>query len=174
MGLNFRNSTSSTVYVAIGYLNYGCSPVTYAKIGWYRLFPGETRQVWSGYAGGRTFFYYAEDSFGRSWSGAYFTQVPNQAFHLCWNAGCFPCRNLGFRRIDISIFYRDYTVNLVSSSSRSSSKQGNILMALPSKQDMSKPKFRKMPTMARTKNLKKGTPVFANRMALPRKLKRKK
>lgn len=60
MGLNFRNSTSETIFVAYAYPDFSCSPVNYATIGWYRIEPGQSRQVWSGYAGGNTFFYYAE------------------------------------------------------------------------------------------------------------------
>lgn len=171
MGFNFRNNTNSTVYIAYAYQNSNCRPVTYAKIGWYRVEPGQTRQVWSGYAGGRTFYYFAEDVFGRTWNGPYFTQIPNQAFHWCWNTGCSTCRNLGFRRIDVPVFYADYTINLLLTSSQGKSKSGNILTALPSKLKKVKPLLIK--PMALPSKRKRGKPILSNHMALPSKLKRK-
>lgn len=56
MGLRFRNSTSETVFVAYAYPNFNCTPINYATIGYYRIEPGQTREVWRGHAGGNTFF----------------------------------------------------------------------------------------------------------------------
>lgn len=69
MGLNFRNSTNAAIFVVFAYPDFSCTPVNYSKTGWYRVNPGQTVQLWSGYAGGNTFFYYAEDDFGREWRG---------------------------------------------------------------------------------------------------------
>lgn len=122
MGLFFRNNTNRTVYVAYGYLNFDCGPVTYAKRGWYRIDPGQTRLVRRGYVGGRTYYFYAEDAFGRRWSGAYFTDVPQQAFNWCWNTGCTTCRNVGFRRFRVGALRYNYTITLSAGTSRSTSK----------------------------------------------------
>ncbi len=79
MGVNFRNSTNAAIFLVFAYPDFSCTPVNYSKAGWFRVNPGQTIQVWSGFAGGNTFFYYAEDDFGRTWRGSYFTQVPENA-----------------------------------------------------------------------------------------------
>ncbi|AJS60623.1 DUF1036 domain-containing protein [Paenibacillus sp. IHBB 10380] len=170
MSLYFRNSTNASVYVAYAYQDSSCRPVTYTKIGWYRVDPGQTRLVWNGYVGGRTFFYYAEDAFRRQWSGSYFTQLPNQAFQWCWNTGCTTCRNLGFSRIDISVIYANFTINLTTSSSQGVAKSGNIHTALPTKSIKGKPVLRRTPKVMPS-NLEKGKPILVNRIILPGKRK---
>ncbi|TKH45947.1 DUF1036 domain-containing protein [Paenibacillus sp. FSL R10-2782] len=171
MGLNFRNSTNAPIYVAYAYPNFSCSPVNYAKIGWYRVDPGQTREVWKGYAGGNTFYYYAESSFGRTWSGSYYTQIPNQAFHWCWNVGCTTCRNLGMRRIPVSSIYANYTIDLVTSTSQRATQSDNVRTALPSKQSKEESLVVRTPKAA--KKVKQGTPITLNRRVFPEKLRRK-
>ncbi|WP_431091349.1 DUF1036 domain-containing protein [Paenibacillus sp. 8b26] len=171
MGLNFRNSTNAAIYVVYAYPNFSCSPVNYAKIGWYRVDPGQTREVWNGYAGGNTFYYYAESSFGRTWAGTYFTQIPEQSFHWCWNVGCTTCRNLGLRRVPVSVIYANYTINLITSTSQSSTESNNVRTALPTKQKAGESLVVRIPKTA--KKLKKGAPVTLNRRSFPEKLRRK-
>lgn len=172
MGLNFRNTTGATVYVAYAYLNFNCRPVTYAKIGWYRVDPGQTVQVWSGFAGGHTFFYYAEDLFGRVWSGSYFTQVPRTGFHWCWDTRCATCRTVGMRRIYVDLFNADFTINLISSTSKGVSKLRNVHNALPTKRHTGKPIVRKTPVSLPRRRIK-GKPLLANRVRLPLRRKRR-
>ncbi|MEK5235639.1 DUF1036 domain-containing protein [Paenibacillus sp. FSL L8-0470] len=167
MGLNFRNSTSETIFVAYAYPDFSCSPVNYATIGWYRIEPGQSRQVWSGYAGGNTFFYYAEsDSY--TWSGGYYTEIPNDAFNQCWDSDCNDCRELGFRRIPVRSSVRNYTVVLISSSSRSKKGLIHLRTALPTKPG--KRLTRRVPLKAR--KLAPGRPVLAKRRAVPKRRRR--
>lgn len=112
MGVNFRNSTNAAIFLVFSYPDFSCTPVNYSKAGWFRVNPGQTIQVWSGFAGGNTFFYYAEDDFGRTWRGSYFTQVPENAFDWCWDTGCTTCRNVGLRRIAVSPFVLNYNYRL--------------------------------------------------------------
>ena len=165
MGFNFRNSTSSPVYIAFGYPNSGCGPVNYAKIGWYRVDPGQTRQVRSGYVGNQTFYYYAEDAFGRRWSGPYFTDLPQQAFHWCWNTGCTTCRYLGMRSVSVPLFYFDYTVNLISTSSKGKIISRYVRNALPSKRGAIS-SIKKTPVNL-PKKVVKGKQILKNRVSLP-------
>ncbi|RKD24611.1 hypothetical protein BEP19_09560 [Ammoniphilus oxalaticus] len=172
MGLYFQNSTNRTVYVTYGYPNRGCGPVNYAKIGWYAIAPGQRRLLWSGYAGGNTFYYYAEDGVGRTWSGVYFTDVSNQAFHWCWDTRCASCRSVGMRPVSVPFFYSDYTVNLISSSSQRRSKAGNIRYVLPSAKGV-RVQAKKIPLLAK-KRRGKGKPVSVRRVSLPKRTVRKK
>lgn len=168
MGLLFRNSTGSTVYVSYAYYDPSCRPVTYAKVGWFRVFPGQQVQVWSGYAGGQTFYYYAESVSGRRWGGPYFTQVPDFAYRWCWNTGCTVCTNVGFGRVDVGLIYFNQIINLTSVSSQAKSKAGNVLNVSPTKLKKVKPGLgnkhnrRPLPT-----KLKKGFQV-GKRVAKPR------
>lgn len=167
MGLRFRNSTSETVFVAYAYPNFNCTPINYATIGYYRIEPGQTREVWRGHAGGNTFFYYAEsDSY--TWSGDYYTEIPYEAFHQCWDSDCNDCRELGFRRIPVGSSVRNFTVVLISSSSRSKKGLPHLRTALPTKPG--KPIVRRVPLKAR--KLTPGRPVSVNRRAVPKKRRR--
>ncbi|AUS07484.1 DUF1036 domain-containing protein [Laceyella sacchari] len=170
MGLLFRNSSNSTVYVAYAYQNSDCRPITYAKIGWFRLDPGQLREVWSGFAGGRTFFYYAESD-RLVWTGPYFTQVPFQAFHWCWNVGCTTCRNVGMNRVDVGNFVFNHTVNLIGIGSSQRKSSENVTIALPTNPTNKKPVPRQMPTTM-PKKLRKGCPVLKNRVTFPLKVRR--
>lgn len=173
MGLYFRNNTNRPVYVAYAYLNFNCGPVNYAKRGWYRVEPGQTRLVRSGYVGGRTYYYYAEDDFGRRWSGAYVTQVPQQAFHWCWNTGCTTCRNVGFRRFYVGVLNYNYTITLTASTSRGAARTDNVGVELPTRSTAGEPRVRKTPK-APVRNTKKGKALVDNRVRLSGRLKRRK
>ncbi|MDP4096330.1 DUF1036 domain-containing protein [Paenibacillus sp. P96] len=172
MGLNFRNSTNSPVYVAYAYPNLGCRPVTFRKVGWYRIEPGQTRQVWIGYAGGNTFYYYAENDSGQEWSGSFPTEVPLQAFSWCWNTGCTTCRNVGFRELYVSLLNANYTINLISSSSQRTPNARNIRSTLPTGSRTGRKIVRKIPRPL-TGNVKEGTPRLLNRTAFPARTARK-
>ncbi|MDR6778446.1 hypothetical protein J2W98_002723 [Paenibacillus peoriae] len=163
MGLNFRNSTNAAIFVVFAYPDFSCTPVNYSKAGWYRVNPGQTIQVWSGFAGGNTFFYYAEDDFGREWRGTYFTQVPENAFNWCWDTGCTTCRSVGLRRIAVSPFVLDYTINFVTSSSQRKPASSTLRMTLPSKATQEKPILRRVPTTP--KRLKQGKTLLQKRIA---------
>ncbi len=114
MGLYFRNNTNSPIWVAYAYHSPGCEGgVNWSKKGWYTILPGSTAKVWSGWAGGEKFFYFAEDSAGHQWTGQFFTHVPWNAFDWCWNTASTNGRTVGFRKIDtISWEIMDYTRNL--------------------------------------------------------------
>jgi hypothetical protein len=115
MGLYFHNKTGSAVWVTYAYYSPGCEVgVNWEKKGWYHVLPGTTAKVWSGWAGGNKFFFFAEDDFGHSWVGSFFTFVPWNAFDWCWNTASTNGRTVGFRKIDtISWNISDYTINLV-------------------------------------------------------------
>lgn len=116
MGLYFRNSTPNTVYVAFAYIDSACFNEgldSRRKKGWYQVLPGQTSKVWTGWAGGKYFWFYAEDDAGHTWSGTDFTPVPDDAFNLCWNIGCSTCTNVGFQMALVtSIFDVDKIINL--------------------------------------------------------------
>lgn len=171
MSFYIRNLTNSRLYVAFGYRNTNCSPVVYAKIGWYTLDPGQIRQLASGFSGGQTYYLYAEDAFGRRWGGPYFTQVPNTAFHWCWNTGCSTCRSVGFDREDVPPTSFNHIVSFAFGSGRGKSKSGNNVTLWPSNLKNVKPRFIKPMTMS---SKQKKVRVLSNsRVALPSKLKRK-
>lgn len=115
MGLYFRNSTNATIWVAYARHSPGCEGgVDWAKKGWYEIGPGSTAKVWSGWAGGEKFFFFAEDNAGHVWAGDFFTPVPWDAFDWCWNTGSTASRDVGFRKIDtISWEIMDYTIPIV-------------------------------------------------------------
>jgi hypothetical protein len=115
MGLYFKNKTGSPVWVTYAYYSPGCEGgVDWSKKGWYHVLPGNTAKVWSGWAGGDKFFFFAEDDFGHHWSGPFFTFVPWNAFDWCWNTASNNGETVGFRKINtISWNIIDYTINLV-------------------------------------------------------------
>lgn len=163
MGLNFRNSTNAAIFVAYAYPDFSCSPVNYSKAGWFRVNPGQTIQVWSGFAGGNTFFYYAEDHFGREWRGSYFTQIPQQAFNWCWDTGCTTCRNLGLRRVTVGPFVLNHTIDFITSGSQRKPTSGNLRTTLPTRTKEEQPILRRVP--ATPKRLKQGKPLLQKRIA---------
>ncbi|MFN0026335.1 MAG: hypothetical protein ACKV2O_03985 [Acidimicrobiales bacterium] len=89
--------------------------VDYMKKGWYRIAPGQEIKVWSGWAGGDAWFFYAEsDDMSLVWAGQFHTQVPNQAFDNCWSLGFSNGTDLGFRRVRPGADIMDYTVRLIT------------------------------------------------------------
>jgi|UniRef100_UPI00403F2ACA hypothetical protein len=146
MGLSFRNSTSVTIYVAFAYYssascNKGSIPLIpwpswYEAVGWYTINPGQTVEVLNGAVNNREIYYYAESADRRLvWSGVNYLTLPQNAFKLCGGAGyCAAplCRRLGLRKISIGN-YRNYTVNIVSTSIQSQSNFLNVNTAVPGK-----------------------------------------
>ena len=113
MGLYFRNKTNETVFVAYAYASPGCDGSEWAKKGWYRIVPGGTAKVLTGWAGNSKYFYYAEtESRTRVWQGPFFTPLPANAFDWCWNTGSTNSRTLGLRKFEVGWSTMDYTVGL--------------------------------------------------------------
>lgn len=114
MGLYFQNVTGDPIYVAYAYNAPGCEGgVNWAKKGWYRIGPGGTVKVLSGWAGPGKYFCYAEnESRTRNWSGTFFTQLPPRAFDWCWNTGSTDSRTLGLAKVEVGWGTMDYTVRL--------------------------------------------------------------
>jgi hypothetical protein len=73
MALYFQNAYSSTVWFSFLYYDTSCAGTPFRKLGWYRLDPGQTLNLWDTdlrYVGPAAF--YAEewrDSGGATWSG---------------------------------------------------------------------------------------------------------
>jgi hypothetical protein len=115
MGFYFKNNRQEVIWVVFGYPREGCEGgVDYGKKGWYRLAPGDVAKVYTGWAGSDAYFYYAEaDDLSPKWSGRYFTDVPLNAFDLCWNLGVSgAATRLGFRRVHVDYDIMDYTLGL--------------------------------------------------------------
>lgn len=114
MGLYFHNKTNVTLQIVYAHSDPKCEGDKWIKKGWYKVAPGKTVKVWSGWAGGKKFFYYAEDTrgLGHVWSGDFFTQIPYNAFSWCWNTGSTDSRTLGLKKIKISTTIMDHTINL--------------------------------------------------------------
>lgn len=115
MSLYFKNSTQDTIFVAYGYHAPGCEGGTdWAKKGWYRIVPGGTAKVFSGIAGGRKYFFFAENEAGTSsWSGPFFTQLPSRAFDWCWTTGSSDSRTLGLSKLEVEWGILDHTVRFI-------------------------------------------------------------
>ncbi|WP_025676752.1 DUF1036 domain-containing protein [Paenibacillus polymyxa] len=141
MGFYVRNSTPNPISVAVGYYDSGCSPITYAKRGWYRIEPGRRAFLVAGSAANQTFYVYGHDSFGNWWGGNFYTDVPREAFTRCWIAGCQGqgCRNVGFDEINVGNF-DNYTLNLVDST-QGASKSRRTLVAKKRKTNFKLGKF---------------------------------
>ncbi|WP_432421743.1 DUF1036 domain-containing protein [Paenibacillus peoriae] len=151
MSLYFRNSTKSTVQVAIFYHASRCGFVFVGQTGilstWYRLAPGQTREVVTGNVGDRTIYYYAE-SISRNlvWSGSFPIHVPNYSFNGCWiwniNGNlCNNCRRVGFKTLNIQRGFVNFTVNLITNSAQRKTKLKNVRMVLPTKRVKRKSKL---------------------------------
>jgi hypothetical protein len=114
MGLYFTNKVNETVWVAYAFHVSGCEGgVDWEKKGWYQIAPGATAKVYTGWAGGSTFFFYAEgDNASPVWAGPFFTHLPWNAFDWCWNTASTNGRTLGLRKIEISWENMDYTIGL--------------------------------------------------------------
>ncbi|WP_148929774.1 DUF1036 domain-containing protein [Paenibacillus methanolicus] len=148
MSLFFRNTTNSVLRVAIYFHDTRCG---FHIIGeriilaaWYRLDPGQSRQLVSGTVGGSDFYYYAENTARTmTWSGNFTTDVPNNGHNGCWSRGvpggvCSNCRRLGFRTISIPAGTVNYTINLIASSAQRNERRKNTHMALPTKRNLSR------------------------------------
>ncbi len=114
MGLYFKNKTNETLQASFAYHAPGCEGgVNWAKKGWWKMFPGQTVKVYTGWVGGSKFFFYAEGVDGSPvWAGSFFTHLPWNAFDWCWNTASTNGRNLGLRKIVISPEFMDYTIGL--------------------------------------------------------------
>ncbi|WDZ55511.1 DUF1036 domain-containing protein [Paenibacillus polymyxa] len=158
MSLYFTNSTSNTIYAAYAYPDSDCHPMNYSKKGWYRIKPGDTRKVWNGSVGGTTFYYYAEDRSGNTWSGTYYTWLPNGTdhnFNWCWSYSSKSSRQVGLRILPIDESVVNFTLEFVTSTSKSKPASKTARTALPSKSADSG--IRRIPR--RPVRFKKGTPV---------------
>jgi uncharacterized protein DUF1036 len=117
MALFFHNATGSTIDLAYAEYDSSCSSEgqPYVKRGWYIISPGETQKVWNGWAGGESFYYYAESATGR-WSGPHRSMVhPRDAFEWCWDAVSTAGVYVGFRAVGhIDPWVVDRTVRLTS------------------------------------------------------------
>ncbi|WP_254329635.1 DUF1036 domain-containing protein [Paenibacillus sp. MZ03-122A] len=157
MSLFFTNNTSNTIYAAYAYPDSDCHPMNYSKMGWYRLEPGDTREIWSGSVGGTTFYYYAEDHSRNTWRGTYRTRLPRNTshdFHWCWNDSRGSSRRVGMRRLAIDSSVENYTVEF-SRTNQSLLSTKTTRRALPSKsEDSGINRIPRRPT-----RFKKGTPV---------------
>lgn len=114
MGLYFYNRTNEMVQIVFAHYDPNCEgDVKWRKKGWWRIAPGQTVKVWSGRPGGQKFLYYAENSFGQTWAGDYFTQIPGRQFDWCWNLGSTDSRNLGLALTSqISSTSMDHTIKI--------------------------------------------------------------
>ena len=157
MSLFFTNNTSNTIYAAYAYPDSDCHPMNYSKMGWYRIEPGDTREVWSGSVGGTTFYYYAEDHSGNTWRDSYRTRLPRNTsrdFHWCWNFSSGSSRRVRMRRLPIDSSVDNYTVDF-SRTNQSQLSTKTSRRALPSKSKDSG--INRIPR--RPVRFKKGTPV---------------
>lgn len=112
MGLYFRNRTGESVWVAYAYSSPGCSDGgDWAKKGWWRLAPGATAKVRSGFVGGSKFFFYAHGEGGSpEWSGPFVTNLPQQAFDWCWNTAGSSGTDRGLQKLIVPTMSLDHTV----------------------------------------------------------------
>lgn len=115
MALFFRNSTSTTVWVAFAYSNSGCASEgdPWSKKGWFGIGPNAEVNVRSGPVNGAKYFFFAENQDrSRSWSGEFTTQIPQRAFDWCWTTGSTDSRLLGMRKIIAPVTSINHTINL--------------------------------------------------------------
>jgi uncharacterized membrane protein len=114
MKVQFRNSTSSKVWVAVMYYspdtcgNYG----NWETEGWWGIDPGQ--QVWAFSTNNRYAAFYAEAEDGTTWSDGYGPMlVYIHAFEICLGLGqTGAIGSVGCRLIDTT--GRDTVVNLIS------------------------------------------------------------
>lgn len=144
MSLYFRNSTNSTVQLALFYADgarCGISIVDTRGIlaAWYRFSPGQTIELIDVSVGGREFLYYAE-TVPRNliWQGNTRVPVPRTAFKGCWGFSkfsslCNNCRWVHMRQFVVPSGLVNYTVNLISSNNQRKSIQKNVIYVLPTK-----------------------------------------
>ncbi|MBP1934484.1 DUF1036 domain-containing protein [Ammoniphilus resinae] len=130
MSLFFRNNTPNTLYVVIAGPDSDCSPTPLVKAGYYPVQPGRSTVVWNGSVANTTFYYYAFDTVGNTWSGNFFTRIPtDRAFNMCWVADCgvTNCRTVGLRSLPIGNF-TNFTLTLFISNSKTKVSSKNNRM----------------------------------------------
>lgn len=117
MGLYFQNSTSTTVWFAYAYANGDCASEgdPWSKTGWFAVTPHTDLKVRSGPVNGAKYFYFAENQ-DRSltWSGGFFTHLPDRAFDWCWTTGSTDSRLLGMKKVVVPVTSIDHTINVVA------------------------------------------------------------
>lgn len=118
MSLTFVNHYSFTaghdVWVAFMRLDRtACSGGDgFNAIGWYQIPAGGSMTVYTGDVSyNRYWAYYAESHDGYTWNGNITAWVSNSAFQLCHGNVCTPCRQVGFRQLDVGSF-TNYTLTL--------------------------------------------------------------
>jgi hypothetical protein len=116
VGLYFQNSTSTTVWFAYAYADSGCASEgdPWSKTGWFMVTPHTDLLVRSGPVNGAKYFFFAENQDRSvSWSGEFFTHIPDRAFDWCWNTGSTDSRVLGMRKIIVPATSINHTINVV-------------------------------------------------------------
>lgn len=144
MGFYVRNSTPNPIFVAVGYYDSGCSPITYVKKGWYRIAPGRRALLVTGSAANQSFYIYGYDRFGNSWGGNFYTYVPTTAFTMCWIERCQGCRSVGFDEINVGNS-ENYTLELVDSTQGTSKSRRTLVSKKRTPKFRSKLGFLKSP-----------------------------
>ncbi|WP_391559226.1 DUF1036 domain-containing protein [Robertmurraya sp.] len=158
MPLWIRNGTPNIINVAVGYPNEGCFP-RFGKRGWYVIQPGRYATVFGGRAN-TALYVYAFDRFGNEWGGPFFTDVPDEAFDMCWIANCTPCKRVGFFETRNASGGRQIILTLNSSLRKSKSSNNQIV--LPTK----RLKSRKYPQNIINKTNKQGKLKSANKQMI--------
>jgi hypothetical protein len=129
MGFYFQNTSPHTVWITYA------EPVDtttcgllgdpqFLKRGWYVALPQEEVKVWSGWASGKMFFWYAEDNFGTAWAGDYpaWVRPHGFSFEWCWSiSASSDAKQVRFRKEVCPIYgpipgikVLDYTVTLTA------------------------------------------------------------
>lgn len=146
MSFYVRNSTPNPVWVAVGYYDPDCSPITYSKAGWYRITPGRRMLLVTGSSVNQTYYYYAYDQFGNTWSGDFPTYVPSTAFNMCWIERCqgTGCREVGFDEVNVGNS-QNYTITLVEAAGAAKSKNMRAPKKSTRKFKLGKASLRKTP-----------------------------
>ncbi|MGG4046234.1 DUF1036 domain-containing protein [Paenibacillus favisporus] len=146
MSFYVRNSTPNPVWVAVGYYDPDCSPITYTKAGWYRITPGRRMLLVTGSSVNQTYYFYAYDLFGNTWSGDFPTYVPSSAFNMCWIERCqgTGCREVGFDEVNVGNS-QNYTLNLVEAAGAAKSRNMRAPKKSTRKFKLGKASLRKTP-----------------------------
>jgi hypothetical protein len=120
MGLSFRNDTPDGMYLAVLMYDDDCPGgdpgQPFSGHGWYRIEPGQTREIVHGDVGDYNLWwgFYAETDTGRYWAGEYTMLGSNEAFSSCYSLGVTGAspREIGFRGLVMDDDYDDYQVGL--------------------------------------------------------------
>jgi uncharacterized membrane protein len=121
MGLvlcNHYPRTISTVIMFYSPDSCGGEGGDFEQMGWWNIEPGACALVYANDLEdlNRYWFYYAISfSDGAFWAGDLQSQVPLDAFSLCWNIGISgpPMKQIGYRELDIGD-NDDYTLNFIA------------------------------------------------------------